>query len=351
MARNEIAGPPFESGIYQTLDPFSRHIRLLHLLPGLRTDSLSCHMFEVCLDDNPQYEALSYAWGELESCRPILLNGPLHEITDNLDRALRRLRQPNRTLMLWIDALCINRSSSEERTHQVKMMGSIFSRAANVFLFIGDYAEGHLLPGSNSPAALPIENGDGDSSSIIDPSGSGGQSCVRLSRVEAAMAIAFIYKLSTNQHLASSEEEANSAPFIQSLRAVEKTITLPWWNRIWTFQEAVMPPKTTVVCGSIHIAWTVFENAAVTLDSHNKSCCRFIGSNWRLRGFYFMLSTLKDNRRLQFDGPGVDLLWTLHQIQYRQASDPRDKIYALYGLKNTNRIEASTGVDYSLSGA
>lgn len=163
------------------------------------------------------------------------------------------------------------------------------------------------------------------------------------------MAIAVIYKLSTNQHLASSQEEANSASFIQSLQAVEKMMDLPWWNRIWTFQEAVLPPKTTVVCGSIYIAWTVFENAAVNLASHNKSCCRFLESNRRLRGFYFMLSTLKDSRRLQFGGPGVDLLWILHQLQYRQASDPRDKIYALYGLKNTNRIEASTGVDYSLS--
>lgn len=306
-------------------------------------------MFEVCLDDNPQYEALSYAWGKLEFRRLILLNGSPHEITDNLDRSLRRLRQPNRTLTLWIDALCINQSSPEERTHQVKMMGSIFSRAANVFLFIGDYTEGHLLPGSDSPAALSIENGDGDSSSIIDPSGSGGQSCVRLSRVEAVTAIGFIYKLSTNQHLASSQEEANSASFIQSVRAVEIMMNLPWWNRIWTFQEAVLLPKATVVCGSIHIPWTVFETAVVNSGSHNEKCCRFNGSNWRLRGFYFMVSTLKDNRWLQFDGPGVDLLWTLHQLQYRQASDPRDKIYALYGLKNTNRIEASTGVDYSLS--
>jgi hypothetical protein len=53
---------------------------------------------------------------------------------------------PNKTLMtslrssrplIWIDYLCINQGNVEERTHQVALMSSIYSKAKTVIIWLG----------------------------------------------------------------------------------------------------------------------------------------------------------------------------------------------------------------------
>jgi hypothetical protein len=38
---------------------------------------------------------------------------------------------------LWIDALCIDQSDAQERTHQVEIMSEIFGRADSVISWLG----------------------------------------------------------------------------------------------------------------------------------------------------------------------------------------------------------------------
>lgn len=39
-------------------------IRLLKLLPGEQSEAIRCQLTAVSLSDNPEYEALSYVWGD-----------------------------------------------------------------------------------------------------------------------------------------------------------------------------------------------------------------------------------------------------------------------------------------------
>ncbi|PMD42980.1 heterokaryon incompatibility, partial [Hyaloscypha variabilis F] len=91
----------------------------------------------------PKFEALSYCWGPDESYKSIEINGHLVPVRRNLWWALRHLRHGvygmRRTL--WIDALCINQNDVNERSAQVSIMGSIYSTASRVLVWIGEESE------------------------------------------------------------------------------------------------------------------------------------------------------------------------------------------------------------------
>ncbi|KAF4625929.1 hypothetical protein G7Y89_g12234 [Cudoniella acicularis] len=55
----------------------------------------------------------------------------------NLDNALRVLRNHDTPRCLWIDALCINQKDDAEKSVQVALMGSIYSKALRVVIWLG----------------------------------------------------------------------------------------------------------------------------------------------------------------------------------------------------------------------
>ena len=91
-----------------------------------------------------KHEALSYTWGSQQESRTITLNGrPGFPVTRNLYNALRRLRKKSTSRRLWIDAICINQRDSLEKSRQINLMGRIYSQAAIVRIWLGDY-EGNM---------------------------------------------------------------------------------------------------------------------------------------------------------------------------------------------------------------
>jgi hypothetical protein len=68
----------------------ARPIRLLKLLPTENfTDNIECcQLFQTYLDDRPDFEALSYTWGDVRDTVAISLHGLGHRVTRNLESAL-----------------------------------------------------------------------------------------------------------------------------------------------------------------------------------------------------------------------------------------------------------------------
>ena len=50
---------------------------------------------------------------------------------------LHAFRTPDRAVTLWIDAICIDQSSLQERNHQVRMIGEVFTKADRVNAWLG----------------------------------------------------------------------------------------------------------------------------------------------------------------------------------------------------------------------
>lgn len=100
--------------IYTDLDSGRREIRLISILPGNWNDEISCKLTVAALDSCPKYYALSYAWGDPNLTRPIIVNDVRRQETISLESALRRLREiVEPSIMIWIDALCVNQDDVE----------------------------------------------------------------------------------------------------------------------------------------------------------------------------------------------------------------------------------------------
>lgn len=107
--------------------------RLLKLPAGSGNEIFgSLHHFNLGSATCPPYRALSYTW---DTDQPdIDLQMPQNlvmKIRKNLANALRTLRDSKTDCFVWVDAICINQSSNEERNHQVKLMNGIY-RTCNV---------------------------------------------------------------------------------------------------------------------------------------------------------------------------------------------------------------------------
>jgi hypothetical protein len=106
---------------------------------------IRCSLEEVSLDtvndDENGYEALSYVWGYKKGDREVICEGKTLLVTRNCEEALRTLREKNVTRRLWVDAICIDQTEEvnelREKSHQIKFMGEIYSRAEHVVVWLG----------------------------------------------------------------------------------------------------------------------------------------------------------------------------------------------------------------------
>ena len=84
--------------IYQPLDKERKEIRILHVKGRWSVSSyLNCNLEIVSLlnDPKPQYEAISYCWGEVSGYETILLNGQHFRAPRSAVKVLQRIRPPN----------------------------------------------------------------------------------------------------------------------------------------------------------------------------------------------------------------------------------------------------------------
>ncbi|ERF68901.1 hypothetical protein EPUS_04553 [Endocarpon pusillum Z07020] len=112
-------------------------IRLLKLRKGSKGDSIICDMHTRVAHD-VDYYALSYAWGSPIMDRSILCNGRYLSITSNLHTILWHLRETHTDAYLWIDAICINQTDTQEKTAQVRMMSVIYRNARMVIVWLSE---------------------------------------------------------------------------------------------------------------------------------------------------------------------------------------------------------------------
>ncbi|OAK94310.1 HET-domain-containing protein [Phaeosphaeriaceae sp. SRC1lsM3a] len=125
---------------HDTLDRSTDSFRLIRVLPerseegliqlSLWQDRISC----------ATYQCLSYCWGNPVRQHAVVINGEEFTVGENLYGFLQEVHDNAHIdceSAFWIDALCINQSSTQERGHQVQRMGHIFSEAHRVLIWLG----------------------------------------------------------------------------------------------------------------------------------------------------------------------------------------------------------------------
>lgn len=296
--------------IYQSLDSQRQEIRILRLLPGNEDDPICCTLHTITLDETSNYEALSYNWGDPQICRAIEVDGMVKDVTVNLFNALRRLRLPHEERHLWVDAICINQDDNTEKSHQVNLMSKIYSWTNRALLWVGDFS------------------GDKDAWPNVIP------------EQTAKVALDLVEDLADDKHYNPVDGGKNDGPTEEQFVALARLLLLPWWNRAWTVQEAILPKDAAIVCGSAELSFVRFTEAYDNALHHDYSGCCHEGHRLLL-SFYQTLNGLRETRRnhnkLSIASEIINLL------RNRGASDPRDKIYAYLGL-----VDGEVSADYTL---
>ena len=114
--------------------PSKREICVLDLLPVAFDDDVECEIRIVNLDENAEYEALSYCWSEIRHGKTIEVCGKPITVTTNLYAALLRLRYATKKRTLLVDQLCINQWDIKEKAKQVAMMRDIYQKCRHCIL-------------------------------------------------------------------------------------------------------------------------------------------------------------------------------------------------------------------------
>ncbi|KAF5717618.1 amidase [Fusarium globosum] len=116
----------------------SQCIRVLdvHKSDPADSDRLTGTLRTVDLRTLPKFTALSYVWGQ-GSYHKIACNGCDINITQSCYEALTSLRESRQPLTIWVDAICINQEDASEKEQQIVLMGSIFTLAETVYVWLG----------------------------------------------------------------------------------------------------------------------------------------------------------------------------------------------------------------------
>ncbi|KAH7310200.1 heterokaryon incompatibility protein-domain-containing protein [Rhexocercosporidium sp. MPI-PUGE-AT-0058] len=316
-------------------------IRLLKIKDGLENDPIQCEVFEVSLDDEPSFDALSYTWkadpatpDEKEPReRPIECNGAVLKVQSNLYHALAQFRRSKRFRPLWIDRVCIDQEDSADKFTQIAMMGRIYGSAENVLVWLGKSSIIHelalkvmaKLPTSGPPASIHPET---DLFTLAKDTGAS------LPRTFHPIQHGFTPAKRTPSIPSMDNRADQHADAVAVLRVLRRG----WFTRTWTLQEFLLAKNVVMCMGSKEIDPLAVLNATKWLMEFYQTDAMTAANVRDILWEYSHLLAIPAlvNSRYHF-GKGVR--WSLEEytaiVRTHAVTEPKDKVYASYSLINT----------------
>jgi len=282
----------------------STNIRVLEILPADdEMAPIACILRVIALQDSPKYTALSYVWGPPTPARNVFVNDEPFTVRENLWKFLHQARKDRRTCAFWTDAICIDQDNVPERTHQVSMMGKIYSEAELVIAWLGT-ATKYSAQWERAMKTIPAFKDD--------------------------------------EHGNFKRWYKVYGPSIMDL------FDSPYWSRMWILQEYNLARQIILQCGphkttgelvsSLYETWDIFfsTHRVKKRPSFNRSLAIGVIDHYfkffKSKNFVvFVNMTYKFSRR-------------------RACADRRDRVYALLGLCDSQKPEGNLITpDYSKS--
>jgi hypothetical protein len=221
---------------------------------------------------------------------------------------LRRLREGlSFDIGLWIDALCIDQDSNEEKNHQLRKMLMIYHSGANTCIWLGE-----STGGSESERGMKF--------------------------VEDIVSIGYL------RHLLEDPER------VRDWLAFAELLTRDWFSRRWIIQEVAASRFATIRFGGVEIKWGDFVEAIEiffrSFEEIQKMC-------WTDPEVYVTLDMLRReslpakalvettlNVFRHWEGSVLQSRWSLERLVMKLnrflVTDSRDTIYAIIGIANDN---------------
>ncbi|KAF4624060.1 hypothetical protein G7Y89_g14116 [Cudoniella acicularis] len=296
---------------YSSLPPDNDNIRLLRLLPNEdKAAPLHCELRNYSLQKlGPRthlYEALSYVWGDPRETLPIYVDNNQFPVTVNLHAALSHLRDYSFERIIWVDAICINQNNPQEQGQQVQLMAMIYSKAHRVLVWLGETADD----------------------------------------IKGAL---------EDMQRAASEESTNHSVKRINQKAIFNLLQRPWFQRIWVLQEVAAARHVVMMCGSTEIDGYAFCLGLKSLRTPQK--LSYIASPG-LQSLPSLANLIEragvrpkhiTKLRGRYSLEIRSLAELVDMFHTRQASDYRDKVYALIGMSSDDPSKAGLQPNYKIS--
>ncbi|PVH95817.1 hypothetical protein DM02DRAFT_659793 [Periconia macrospinosa] len=314
------------------LDKEKEEIRLFHIHPGPWAAELTGTFSVVSLQEDPDFFALSYTWGNTPAGeRPTVnIQGCQIPVSKNLHAGLRRLRwHANReeqanNLVVWADALCISQEDVMEKQHQIPLMRKIYSRSRFTAIWLGELA----LPGQ-SPESPDMDDATPQSNAATS-----------LPNV-VVVATKIIEKLYHDEHLTSMEpfdRDETDAFFVSIQRYFQSWMNNAWFLRRWVLQEVILAEEVKVYYGEIMMELDMLSQAMDMYAKHVEDACCMTSNPGHymlrryIRGFmqeFTSIRHFRDNKKAE-----AHIFELCKNFANRETSLEADYVYALLGLTN-----------------
>lgn len=249
------------------------------------------------------YTAVSYCWGTSEFALHLEISGHKVGITSTVDTILRSLRQPDRSINLWIDQICINQSDTADKEVQVKVMGLIYKRARNTIIWLGAEPERGAFRAMQGLHEVSVGRDD----DLLE------------------------------EELEYLRKPLNEDPIV--FQTLEALFQRPWFQRTWVIQEAVLSQHPYFMAGAATVSWEDFAGYCVStrglelFPSMTSSSGRVVKPGSAiLAEIYLARSYFWGFKEAQI------LLSWLVDTRYAAVTLPIDKVFGILGLCQSSII-------------
>jgi hypothetical protein len=290
---------------HQPLQDPGTQLRYLYLLPKTHNIDhegqivVRCQLLSDAEEQAPRYIGLSYTWGDPHVRRPVLVGDKIFHATENLAVALEHLQEDDKTIVFWIDAICIDQTNLNEKSIQVQRMGDIFASAALVLAWLG-------------PAA--------DESDL------------------ALQALEIFYN-SLPETLGEFGTIYRETYSVLPLVSIDAFFDRPWFKRVWVGQEVALNEEVIFVCGQCDVFRKQLLNCYWSLMKS-----KYLWTSAEISTSHFRFNHVDVLPLREFLSHDASYhLWSCSDLE---SSDPRDFVYSFFGQISDTR-ECGLRVDYT----
>ena len=313
------------STMYTSLSTEKREIRLLRIHPASDpSDDIRCTLATVSLQDGPNFDALSYVWGDANITETIFVDGKPFEATTNLVAGLREIRKASQSDPMWIDAICINQQNLEENNSQVPMMRDIYREAQTTLVWLGQAGEESRLAFQLLTRWVSAHEGSIEFM----------RNCKDLPRrkprrttetsglddLEELAKFAQLARTTTRDYMAAMLHSSFDSKEYDALFSFS---VVPYWRRIWITQEFALSRRLVFIWGGNKLPYSTLSSGYRAMRNYEH--------------LYGLGNVLSDDHILQINLCYFQRLEALIDLKERYANQHNVKYMSLFDLLNMNK--------------
>ncbi|KAK5695547.1 hypothetical protein LTR97_009057 [Elasticomyces elasticus] len=291
--------------IYHELEQTRKEVRILVIEPAASHEPVRCTFQTISLLDDalPQYETVSYAWGDATKRDVVYIGGHQLSVPLSAKNVLQRMRRSDKPRTVWIDVICIDQQNLVDRNYLVQLMCEIYSSTSTGFIWLGK--DDH-----NTEATF-----------------------------DAIRALYHEARTETQDFETFKETvwpgwwNVYGAPtsVVFDAKHMARLFDNAWFSRLWCVQEAALAPNSICHCGSQNLPLLHLLRAAIWLYSKTKSLPGPLDGHRGLARAVHIASYADATFKVPFQAGG-NLLWMMNTLRQYSASLDKDHVYGLVGM-------------------